>query len=201
MKKPSLPTHPPFSLLQCKWRHSITYTYISSTFKPFLLGAWKMIKVSYYKIQILTFKFYYKHTTKKKLPACTHAYIYQGPRRGGAEGDLSPPARHLPNTFSDGKVIFFFFDFGYPDLSLTTQTRFSTGNLTILNTHKQRTDKLCLVGVTNEFLALNDNWKGNFGTFRKSDSKMSGWHSTLACVRLASKSFSFKFCSNVGARL
>ena len=107
MKKPSLPTHPPFTLLQCKWRHSITYTYISGTFKPFLLGAWKMIKVSYYKIQILTFKFYYKHITKKKLPACTHAYIYQGPRRGRAEGDFSTPP--LPNTFSDGKVISFFF--------------------------------------------------------------------------------------------
>ena len=132
-----------------------------------------MIKVSYYKIQILTFKFYYKHITKKKLPACTHAYIYQGPRRGRAEGDFSTPPP-LPNTFSDGKVISFFFYFGYPDLSLTTQTRFSTGNLTILNTHKQRTDKLCLVGVTNEFVALNDNWKGNFGTFRKSDLKMSG---------------------------
>ena len=200
MKKPSLPTHPPFSLLQCKWRYSISFlhnTYISSTFKPFLLGAWKMLKVSYYKIQILTFKFYYKHTTKKKLPACTHAYIYQGPCRGGAEGDFSTPPP-FPNTFSDGKVIFFFY-FGYPDLSLTTQTRFS--NLTILNTHKQRTDKLCLVAVANEFVALNDNRKGNFGTFRKSDLKMSGWHSTLACVRLASKSISFKFCSNVGARL
>ena len=154
MKKPSLPTHPPFSLLQCKWRHSITFlhnTYISSTFKPFLLGAWKMIKVSYYKIQILTFKFYYKRTTKKKLPACTHAYIYQEPRRGwGWGGTLAPP---LPNTFSDGKVIFFYF--GYPDLSLTTQTRFS--NLKILNTHKQRTNKLCLVAVANEFVALNDN--------------------------------------------
>ena len=65
----------------------------------------------------------------------------------------------------------FFFYFGYPDLSLTTQTRFS--NLTILNTHKQRTDKLCLVAVANEFVALNDNRKGNFGTFRESDLKMS----------------------------
>ena len=87
----------------------------------------------------------------------------------GLRGTLAPPA--LSNTFSDGKVIFFFY-FGYPDLSLTTQTRFS--NLTILNTHKQRTEKLCLVAVANEFVALNDNWKGNFGTFRKSDLKMSG---------------------------
>ena len=70
------------------------------------------------------------------------------------------------------RMAIFFFYFGYPDLSLTTQTRFS--NLTILNTHKQRTDKLCLVAVANEFVALNDNRKGNFGTFRESDLKMSG---------------------------
>ena len=69
------------------------------------------------------------------------------------------------------RMAIFFFYFGYPDLSLTTQTRFS--NLTILNTHKQRTDKLCLVAVANEFVALNDNRKGNFGTFRESDLKMS----------------------------
>jgi len=54
-----------------------------------------MIKVSYYKIQILTFKFYYKHTTKKKLPACTHAYI-RDHAGGGAEGDFSvPPPQHF----------------------------------------------------------------------------------------------------------
>ena len=84
--------------------------------------------------------------------------------RAGGGGALAPL------TFSDGKIFFFYF--GYPDLSLTARTRFS--NLTILNTHKQRTDKLCLVAVTNEFVALNDNRKGNFGTFRKSDLKMSG---------------------------
>ena len=33
--------------------------------------------------------------------------------------------------------------------STTTQRRFS--NLTIPNTHKQRTDKLCLIDVANEF--------------------------------------------------
>ena len=92
----------------------------------------------------------------------------------------------------------FFFYFGYPDLSLTTQTRFS--NLTILNTHKQRTDKLCLVAVANEFVALNDNRKGNFGTFRESDLKMSKWHSTVECVGFGFKVYSFKFLSNVGAR-
>ncbi|CAH3182157.1 unnamed protein product, partial [Porites lobata] len=71
------------------------------------------------------------------------------------------------------------------DLSLTTQTRFI--NPTILNTHKQRTDKLCLVAVVNEFVALNDNRKGNFGTFRQSDLKMSdfqkceGWSPKKGC--------------------
>ena len=74
--------------------------------------------------------------------------------------------------FSDGKIILFFY-FCYPDLSLTTQTRFS--NLTVLNSHKQRKDKLCLVAVVaNEFAALNDIRKGDFGTFRESDLKMSG---------------------------
>ena len=55
-------------------------------------------------------------------------------------------------TFSDGLIFFFFFNFGYLDLSLNTQTRFS--NLTILNTHKQRTDKLCFVATANEFVAV-----------------------------------------------
>ena len=49
--------------------------------------------------------------------------------------------------------------------------RFS--NLTILNTHKQRTCS-CLVAVASEFVALNDNRKDNFGTSRESDLKMSG---------------------------
>ena len=56
--------------------------------------------------------------------------------------------------------------------STMTQTRFS--NLTVLNTHKQRTDKLCLIDVANEFAALNENQKSNFGTVKESDLKMSG---------------------------
>ena len=56
--------------------------------------------------------------------------------------------------------------------SMLTQTRFS--NLTILNTHKQRTDKLRLVDAANEFAALNKNRKNNFGTFKEYDLKMSG---------------------------
>ena len=56
--------------------------------------------------------------------------------------------------------------------STMTQTRFS--NLTILNTHKQRTDKLCLIDAANEFAALNENQKSNFGTFKESDLEMSG---------------------------
>ena len=43
-------------------------------------------------------------------------------------------------------------------------------------------DKLCLVVVANEFAALNDNRKDNFGTFKENDLKMSWWHSTVACV-------------------
>ena len=83
--------------------------------------------------------------------------------------------------------------------STMTQTRFS--NPTILNTHKQRTDKLCLAAVADEFVALNDNRKGSFVTFRKSDLKVSGRHSTVVCVGFSFKLYSFKFCSNVGARL
>ena len=47
----------------------------------------------------------------------------------------------------------------------TNKVQFS--NLTILNTHKQRTDKLCLIDVANEFVALNENRKSNFGTFKE----------------------------------
>ena len=74
-------------------------------------------------------------------------FAYQGPRRGGAGGRGG--GGRLAN-FSDGKI--YFFNFGYPDLSLATQTRFSI--LTILNTDKQRTEKPCLVAVANEVVAL-----------------------------------------------
>ena len=56
--------------------------------------------------------------------------------------------------------------------STMTQTRFS--NLTIPNTHKQRTDNLCLIDIANEFTALNNNRRKNFGTFKESDFKISG---------------------------
>ena len=49
-------------------------------------------------------------------------------------------------------------------------------------TPTNRTDKLCLVAVANEFVALNDNRKDNFGTFKGSALKMPWWHSTVACV-------------------
>ena len=55
--------------------------------------------------------------------------------------------------------------------STLTQTRLS--NLTILNTHKQRTDKLCFIDVTNEFVAFNENRISNFGTCKESELKMS----------------------------
>ena len=87
-----------------------------------------------------------------------------------------------------------FFFFGYPDLSLATQTRFSI--LTILNTDKQRTEKPCLVAVANEFVALLRDH-----TFRESDLNMSGWHSTAVCVGFSFKVYSFKFWSDVGAKL
>ena len=63
------------------------------------------------------------------------------------------------------------------------QTRFS--NLTILNTHKQRTDKLCLIDVANEFEALNENRKSNFGTFKESDLKCLGDTHPLCLLGLA----------------
>ena len=53
----------------------------------------------------------------------------RGRAGGGAWGALAPPLLF--------RMVIFFFYFGYSDLSLTTQTRFS--NLTILNTHKERT--------------------------------------------------------------
>ena len=83
------------------------------------------------------------------------ALIFSGTTQGVGLGGLIPSP---PPLFRMVKYIFFYF--GSPDLSLTTQTRFS--NLTILNTHKQRTDKLRLVDVANVFVALNDNRKGNF---------------------------------------
>ena len=43
-----------------------------------------------------------------------------------------------------------------------------------LNTQKQRTDKLCLIDVADEFAALNENRKSNFGAFKESHLKMSG---------------------------
>ena len=129
---------------------------------------------------------------------CNSENIRPYPRdRAGdvGRGGFPPPSRsHFLEWLK-----YFFFCSSYPDLSLTTQTRFS--NLTILNTHKQRTDKLCLVAVANEFVALNDNRKGNFGTFRESDLKMSGWHPTVACAGFSFKVYSLKFWSNVGARL
>ena len=72
----------------------------------------------------------------------------------GGGGVFSTP------TYIIRMVIFFlYFYFGYPDLSLATQARFS--NLTILNTHKQRKDKLCLIAVANKFVALNLRWLRN----------------------------------------
>ena len=54
-----------------------------------------------------------------------------------------------------------------------TQTRVS--NLTKLNTHKQRTDKLCLIDVANEFAGLNENRTSKaLATFKESDLHLLG---------------------------
>ena len=52
--------------------------------------------------------------------------------------------------------------------STMTQERFS--NLTILNSHKERTDRLSLLEITNEFTDRNSNRKRNFCIF-KSDAQ------------------------------
>ena len=51
--------------------------------------------------------------------------------------------------------------------SSMTQEHFS--NLTILNSHKDRTDRLSLLDIANEFKERNGNRKRNFGMFRESD--------------------------------
>ena len=51
--------------------------------------------------------------------------------------------------------------------SSMTQERFS--NLTILNSHKDRTDRLSLLDIASEFKERNGNRKRNFGMFRESD--------------------------------
>ena len=53
--------------------------------------------------------------------------------------------------------------------STMTQERFS--NLTILNSHKERTERLSLVDIANEFADRNDNRKINFGIFKESDTQ------------------------------
>ena len=52
-----------------------------------------------------------------------------------------------------------------------TQEHFS--NLTILNSHKERTltERLSLVDIGNEFADRNDNRKRNFGILKKSDTQ------------------------------
>ena len=56
--------------------------------------------------------------------------------------------------------------------STMTQELFS--NLTMLNSHKERTERLSLVDIANEFAdrIRNDNRKRNFGIFKKSTSSV-----------------------------
>ena len=51
--------------------------------------------------------------------------------------------------------------------SRMNQERFS--NLTVLNIHKERTDRLSTIDIVNEFTDRNTNRKRNFGTFRVND--------------------------------
>ena len=51
------------------------------------------------------------------------------------------------------------------------QARFN--HLAILNTHKHRFDKLCLVAVANSFVSLNENHERNVGKFTTAD--LSRW--------------------------
>ena len=53
--------------------------------------------------------------------------------------------------------------------STMTQERFS--NLTILNSHKERKERLSLVDIANEFADRNDKRKGNLGIFKESDTR------------------------------
>ena len=50
--------------------------------------------------------------------------------------------------------------------STMTQERFS--NLTILNSHKERTERISLLGIANEFTDRNNNRKRNFAIFKVS---------------------------------
>ena len=51
--------------------------------------------------------------------------------------------------------------------SRMNQARFS--NLTVLNIHKERTDRLSTIDIANEFTHRNTNRKRYFGTFRVND--------------------------------
>ena len=51
--------------------------------------------------------------------------------------------------------------------SRMNQERFS--NLTVLNIHKERMDRLSTIDIANEFTDRNTNRKRNFGTFRVND--------------------------------
>ena len=52
-----------------------------------------------------------------------------------------------------------------------TMTQERLCNLTILNSHKERTERLSLLDIANEFTDRNINRKRNFGIFKVSDVK------------------------------
>ena len=49
------------------------------------------------------------------------------------------------------------------------KTKARLNHLAILNTRKDRFDKLCLVSVENSFVSLNENGERNFGKFTTAD--------------------------------
>ena len=118
---------------------------------------------------------------------------------GGGGGALAPrptPPPPSPHTHTHTHTQFFgwlnyFFYFRYPDLSLTTQTRFSIWQYWTPTENRQTSSRGCHQWVCSSF--FKDNRIGNFGIFRESDLKMSRWHSTVACVGFSFKVYSLKF--------
>ena len=64
-------------------------------------------------------------------------------------------------------------------------------NLTIPKSHKQSADKFCIVADVNEFVALNDNHKSDFGTL-----KISRRRSNIVCLGFQ-KSIHLNFCQRL----
>ena len=66
-----------------------------------------------------------------------------------------------------------------------TMTQDRLSNLTILNNHKQRTDKLCFLDVANAVFCRNENRKRNFGIFKETDSIIECYHTQSLFLSIA----------------